>query len=218
MLFGHLDLPTIIALLTTLVISLSFHEFAHAWSAMELGDDTARLNGRLTLNPLAHLDPIGSLLLIFVGFGWAKPVPVNPYNFRNPKLGIAIVSAAGPFANFLLALVAAIPVRIGLLNLLYGMAGGQALAQGLATVLYTFVVLNLNLMLFNLIPLGPLDGAKILRGLAPRDWDRWLIPLEQYGAFILLGLVFLGSFGGFSIFGMIISPASRFLSSAILGI
>ena len=218
MLFGAFTLPTFLALLATLLFALPFHEFAHAWSAWELGDDTARLHGRLTLNPLAHLDPIGSLLLILVGFGWAKPVPVNPYNFRNPKLGIAIVSAAGPFANFLLALVAAIPVRLGLLNLLYGMAGGQALAQGLATAVYTFVVLNLNLMLFNLIPLGPLDGAKILRGLAPRDWDALLIPLEQYGSFILLGLIILGSFGGFSLLGTLISPASQFLSTAILGI
>jgi Zn-dependent protease len=218
MLFSNFSIPTIIALLATLAISLTFHEFAHAWSATELGDDTPRLNGRLSLNPLAHLDPIGSILLVVAGFGWAKPVPVNPYNFRNPKLGIALVSAAGPFANFILALVAAIPFRIGLINLLYSHAGSQGLADAVATILYTFVVLNLNLMLFNLIPIGPLDGAKILRGLAPRNWDAWLIPLEQYGAFILLGLVFLGSFGRFSILGMIISPASQFLSSAILGI
>ena len=218
MLFSNLSLPTIIALLVTLTISLPFHEFAHAWSAVELGDDTPRLNGRLTLNPLAHLDPIGSLLLIVAFFGWAKPVPVNPYNFRNPKLGLALVSAAGPFANFILALAAAIPFRIGLLEWINNMPGGSPLAHSLLTFIEIFIGLNLNLMLFNLIPIGPLDGAKILRGLAPYGWDRWLVPLEQYGVFILMALVFLGTFGKFSILGMIISPVTQFLATAILGV
>jgi len=214
MLFGAFTLPTFLALLATLLFALPFHEFAHAWSAWELGDDTARLHGRLTLNPLAHLDPIGSLLLILAGFGWAKPVPVNPYNFRNPKLGIAIVSAAGPVANFILALLAAIPFRLGLMDLVAVTSAGQLLA----TVLDGFVYFNLVLMIFNLIPLGPLDGAKILRGLAPRDWDRWLIPMEQYGAFILMALVILGTFGRFSILGLIMNPPIQFLHAAIMGL
>ncbi len=218
MLFLGLSLPALIALLATLAISLSFHEFAHAWSAVEMGDDTPRLNGRLSLNPLAHLDPIGSILLVVAGFGWAKPVPINPYNFRNPRLGTTLVSAAGPLANFVLALIAAIPVRLGAINLLYHTPWGGQWAQGLAEFLYTFVLLNLNLMLFNLIPIAPLDGSKILRGLAPREWDRWLNPLEQYGAFILMGLVFLGSFGRFSIIGMVIGPVTQFLARAILGL
>jgi Zn-dependent protease len=218
MLFQNLGLPTIVAFLVTLAISFTFHEFAHAWAAVELGDDTPRLNGRLTLNPLAHLDPVGALLLIVAGFGWAKPVPINPYNFRNVRMGTVLVSAAGPFANFLLALLAAIPFRVGVLDWVYRLPGGGGLAQGMATFIQIFIVLNLNLMLFNLIPLGPLDGAKILHGLAPVDWDRWLVPLERYGTFILLAVVFLGSFGGFSILGMIISPVNQFLTSAILGI
>ena len=218
MLFGNFDLPTIVAFLVTLAISFTFHEFAHAWVAAELGDDTPRLNGRLSLNPMAHLDPIGALLLLVAGFGWAKPVPVNPYNFRNVRLGMVLVSAAGPFANFVLALVAAIPFRVGALGWLYNLPGGSGLAQGMATFIDIFIYLNLNLMLFNLIPLGPLDGAKILRGLAPATWDRWLIPLEQYGTIILMAAIFLGSFGRISIFGLIISPINQFLSSAILGI
>jgi len=218
MLFGNFSLPVIVAFVVTLAISFTFHEFAHAWTAVELGDDTPRLNGRLSLNPLAHLDPIGALLLLVAGFGWAKPVPINPYNFRNARLGTVLVSAAGPFANFILALLAAIPYRLGALNLLYGMPGGSTLAQGTGTFIFIFITLNLNLMLFNLIPLGPLDGAKILHGLAPMNWDRWLVPLEQYGTIILMAVIFLGSFGRFSIFGLIISPVNQFLTSAILGI
>lgn len=215
MLFSNLSLPTLIATLVTLVISLPFHEFAHAWSAVQLGDDTPRLNGRLTLNPLAHLDPIGSLMLLLAGFGWAKPVPINPWNFRNHKLGLILVSAAGPFANFILALAAAIPFRIGWLDIQYLQSAPLELVKGF---LETFIVLNLVLMLFNLIPLGPLDGAKILRGLAPRDWDRWLIPMEQYGTFILMGLVVLGRFGNISILGMLISTPMQVLAKAILGL
>lgn len=218
MLLGNFSPPTIVAFLVTLAISFTFHEFAHAWTAVELGDDTPRLNGRLSLNPLAHLDPIGSLLLLFAGFGWAKPVPINPYNFRNTRLGLVLVSAAGPFANLILALVAAIPYRMGMLDVLYRLPGGNALAQGTAMFIEIFIILNLNLMLFNLIPIGPLDGAKILQGLAPANWDRWLVPLQQYGTFILMALVFLGSFGRFSILGAIISPVNQFLTSAILGL
>ncbi len=212
------SLPAIIAKVIILAFALPFHEFAHAWSAVELGDDTPRLYGRLSLNPLAHLDPLGSLMILFSWFGWAKPVPINPYNFRNHKLGLVLVSAAGPFANFLLALVAAIPFRLGLLGLLYHAQGESPLFVGISTILYDFIIINLSLMLFNLIPLGPLDGAKILRGIAPRDWDRWLIPMEQYGSFILLGLLLLGNFGNISILGSIMTPPLTFLSNAILGL
>src|SRR5688572_3299601 len=112
-----LDPRTFIARLITLVIAFTIHEFAHAWTAVELGDDTPRHAGRLTLNPIAHLDFFGSLLLIVGGFGWAKPVPFNPYNLRiGPRLGTALVAAAGPFSNLVLALLAALPFRFGLLS------------------------------------------------------------------------------------------------------
>ncbi len=217
--FGNLSLTDIIirlvALLPTLAISLPFHELAHAWTAVQLGDDTPRLSGRLSLNPLAHLDPIGTLMIVFtqiagVGMGWAKPVPINPWNFRNHKLGLFLVSAAGPFANFILALVAAIPFRLGLVSGNYQEAGALAIVQ---SILISFIETNLALMLFNLIPLGPLDGAKILRGVAPREWDSVLIQLEQYGTWVLLAIVFLGG----SVLSFVINRPLMFLLYAILG-
>src|SRR5438105_1123844 len=115
--FIGLSAPEIISRIITLLIAFTLHELSHAVTAVQLGDDTPQRMGRLTLNPLAHLDPIGSLLLIFAGFGWAKPVQINPYNLRmNPHAGMAVVAAAGPISNFLMALVAAIPFRLGLLS------------------------------------------------------------------------------------------------------
>jgi Zn-dependent protease len=208
-----LDAPTLIARLVTLVIAFTVHEFSHAWTAVELGDDTPRRMGRLTLNPLAHLDFFGSLVLVVSGFGWAKPVPVNPYNFRNgPRLGMAIVAVAGPFSNLIMALLAAIPFRLGLLRLSEIFHSGQFLPSP-ASFLSEFILINLTLLFFNLIPIAPLDGSKVLRGLAPSEWDSWLLPLEQWGPFILIGLVFLGS----SLLGMIISPPTIFLYRQLLG-
>jgi Zn-dependent protease len=203
-----LDPVTLIARLIVLVIAFTFHELAHAWSADQLGDDTARRMGRLTLNPLAHLDPLGSLLLLFAGFGWAKPVPVNPYRLRpNPQVGFALVAAAGPFSNLVMALIAAIPFRFGVFTQ----------PTFLANLFFEFIYINIILMLFNLLPIAPLDGSKILRGFAPREWDRWLAPLEQYGPFILMGVLVLGRFGNFSILDAVIGPPTRWLLSAMLG-
>jgi Zn-dependent protease len=182
-------LPTFISRAITLLIAFTIHELAHAVTAVQLGDDTPRRMGRLTLNPLAHLDPLGSLLLLFAGFGWAKPVMVNPYNLRSgPNLGMAIVAAAGPFSNFVMAALAAIPLRLGIVPDI----GGGPIIPTLARFLQEFIFLNLILMLFNLIPITPLDGSKILRGFAPREWDRPLAMLEQWGPFLLMALVFLG--------------------------
>ncbi|MEP7357349.1 MAG: site-2 protease family protein [Anaerolineales bacterium] len=208
-----LDAPTIISRILTLVIAFTIHELSHAVTADRLGDDTARRLGRISLNPLVHLDPIGSLLLIFAGFGWAKPVPVNPYNLRNgPQMGMATVAAAGPISNFIMALLAAIPFRLGLLPFF----GGGALGGIVPTpsqFLLDFIEINLVLMLFNLIPIAPLDGSKILRGFAPRSWEPILATLEQWGPFLLLALVFLG--GG--LLGVILGPPLNFLYRAILG-
>jgi len=210
-----LGLPpaTLITRIFTLIVAFTIHEVAHAWTAVQLGDDTPRRLGRLTLNPLAHLDPLGSLLLLFAGFGWAKPVPVNPYNLRNgPQLGLAIVAAAGPFSNLVLATLAAIPFRFDLL----GTAGAQRAAffPSPAEFLTDFIFLNLVLMLFNLIPITPLDGSRILRGFAPREWDSFLVPLEQWGPFLLMALVFLGR----GAFGLIIGGPANFLYRALVGV
>ena len=176
--FIGLTAPEIISRIITLLIAFTLHELSHAVTAVQLGDDTPRRMGRLTLNPLAHLDPIGSLLLIFAGFGWAKPVQINPYNLRtNPHMGMAIVAAAGPISNFIMALIAAIPFRLGLLSP-FG-AGSVGLLPTPAGFLLDFIEINLLLMLFNLIPIAPLDGSKILAGFAPREWDGLLATLEQ---------------------------------------
>jgi len=214
--FFDLDSPTIIARVLTLIIAFTVHELAHAYAADQLGDPTPRNLGRITLNPLAHLDPIGSLLLLVAGFGWAKPVPVNPYNFRNgPRLGMAIVAFAGPFSNLVMAALAAAFVRIGLVSIgageRFNSLGGILPSVGYFTL--TFVIINIYLMLFNLLPIGPLDGLKVLRGIAPRDWDNALDTLERWGMFLLLALVFLGQ-GLLSL--ILVGPAS-FIINLLLG-
>jgi len=186
--FG-LTIAGVISRIITLVIAFTIHELAHAVTALQLGDETPRRMGRVTLNPLAHLDPLGSILLIFAGFGWAKPVQVNPYNLRpGPQLGMGIVAAAGPISNFVMAALAAIPFRLGFNPDI----GGGGIFPSLGDFLLEFIYINLLLMLFNLIPLPPLDGSKILRAVAPRQWDSILNPLEQYGPLLLMALVFLG--------------------------
>ena len=212
MLLG-LSAPEVISRIITLLVAFTLHELSHAVTAVQLGDDTPRRMGRLTLNPLAHLDPIGSLLLIFAGFGWAKPVQINPYNLRtNPHVGMAIVAAAGPISNFIMALIAAIPFRLGLLSPPVSIGG--PIFPSLSGFLFDFISINLLLMLFNLIPIAPLDGSKILAGFAPREWDGVLATLEQWGPFLLLALVFLGQ----GLLGLILGPPINFLLRAIVGV
>jgi len=195
-----------------LVISLTIHELAHAYVATQLGDDTPRRQGRLTLNPLAHLDPLGSIMFILVGFGWAKPVQVNPYNLRNgPKMGMALVAVAGPFSNFVLAALVAIPFRLGVVPDIGG--GGGSLIPSLSGFLMQFIYLNLVLMLFNLIPIPPLDGSKLLRAFAPDSWDGLLNGIERLGPFLLMALVFIGQ--GFM--GMLIGGPANTIFRALVG-
>jgi Zn-dependent protease len=209
----NLSAPILISRILTLLIAFTIHELSHAVTAVQLGDDTPRRMGRLTLNPLAHLDPIGSLLLVFAGFGWAKPVQINPYNLRtSPRLGMAVVAAAGPVSNFIMALIAAIPFRLSLLSP-FGSSGGPILPS-LPGFLIEFIQINLLLMLFNLIPIAPLDGSKILAGFAPREWDGLLATLEQWGPFLLLALVFLGQ----GLLGVILGPPLNFMLRAIVGV
>jgi Zn-dependent protease len=189
------DLTTLTYLAITMVIALTVHEFAHAWTADQLGDDTPRLNGRLTLNPLAHLDPLGSLMLLLAGFGWAKPVPVNPYalNRRTPA-GMMLVAAAGPFSNLVLAILASLPFRAGLLDP-FGFASG---------LLRVFIYINLILLFFNLIPVFPLDGEKVAMYLLPPSGQDTLQRLRPYGPMILMGLILVGRFAPIDIFGILI--------------
>lgn len=179
------DLQGIIIALPVILVSLSFHEFAHAWAADRLGDPTARLSGRMTMDPLAHIDWFGFILLVLAGWGWAKPVPINPYNFRRPKQGMLYASLAGPVSNALLAFVSVI-----ILELLFRLNVTNTFA---ISVVRQMVMLNLALAAFNLIPVPPLDGSKILAGLLPDRGSSLIWRLEQWGPFILIALVATGA-------------------------
>jgi Zn-dependent protease len=206
-----LTVSQILTRVITLVIAFTVHEFSHAWVATRLGDETPRLSGRLTLNPLAHLDPLGSLLLIIAGFGWAKPVPVNPYAVRSrTPAGMMLVSAAGPFSNLLLAILAALPLRAGLVT---GFGTSSGLIPSLGGFLFEFIYINLILLFFNMIPLSPLDGEKVVSYLLPPNLQAGFERLRPYGPMILFGLFFLGSFLSFDVLGTLVSgPAQRVLS------
>ena len=187
------------------VIAAPVHELAHAFSAYRLGDTTAQREGRLTLNPLAHMEPIGTLFLAVAGFGWAKPVPVDPYYLRyGPRMGMLIVSLAGPLANLLLAILFAIPVRLGLV----GLSSGQYLGfiPYPSTFFFWAIYLNILLLFFNLLPIAPLDGFAVLSGLLPPDLAYRFEQTRQWGMFILMGLVLLGSFGRPPLLNLILDP------------
>ncbi|MCD6355915.1 MAG: site-2 protease family protein [Anaerolineaceae bacterium] len=199
----------------TLLISFTIHEYAHAWMATKLGDDTPRLYGRLTLNPLAHLDILGSLMLISVGFGWAKPVPVNTRKLKqHSSSALMLVALSGPVSNFLLAALAAIPLRFGWVVL-------TAAKINLFPTPYLFfeyfLYTNLGLMVFNLIPLPPLDGEEILEFLLPAEWQEKWNAVKPYGPYILIGLFILGPLIGFNLIGMLISPIILGLAGFLLG-
>ena len=213
------QLQSTIFFLLALVISLSIHEFSHAWSAYELGDPTARNMGRLTLNPIAHLDPVGAIMILFMAFsgwgiGWGKPVPVNPYNLRvNPRIGMGLTAAAGPFSNLVLATLFAIPLRLGL-----------PLPSFIAAFFLVMVYTNISLALFNLIPLPPLDGFSVAQGLLATVRARWaydlghaLDRLAPYGPMLLLGLLAMGWITGFSLLGMVLGPLMEALVRLLLG-
>ncbi len=216
--FGNLDIPTLIARIIVLLTAFSVHEFAHAWSADKLGDDTPRMYGRLTLNPLAHLDPMGSLLLIVAGFGWAKPVPVNPYALeRRTPAGTMLVSLAGPMSNLLMAIIAAIPFRIGLLAIGDMYLSGGAILPTLPQLLGEFIFINLILMLFNLIPVAPLDGEKILYYFLPPNLEATFDRIRPYGPMILLVLFIAGPYLGLDLLGFILGPPLRLLFNLLVG-
>ena len=209
----------VIVVAIMLLVGFPVHEFAHALAAYRLGDSTAKLFGRLTLNPVAHFDPLGGILLAvsFIGsgfgFGWAKPTPVNPSNLAGGRRGEAMVAAAGPVSNLVLAAAAALPLRfiVGTPQLSDQIPGIVVL------VLYLFVYINLVLMIFNLLPIPPLDGSKVLFAfLPPRLAWQWRPVLEQYGFILLLLLFFLPP--GNSIGGRILGPILDALFSVLVGV
>lgn len=190
----NLDVATLLARAIVLLVAFTIHELAHAVVADRLGDPTPRRMGRITLNPIAHLDPIGTLALLVAGFGWAKPVMVNPYNMRgyNPRTAMAIVAIAGPLSNLLMALLFILPFRLGLVSVEgFFINTGSSIFPSLSFLLAQFIWINLILMFFNLIPIPPLDGHKVLIGVLPPEMGYRLQPLEQYGFLLLLAVVFL---------------------------
>jgi Zn-dependent protease len=168
----------------TLIIAFTLHEFAHAFVAYKFGDDTAKKQGRLTLNPIQHLDPIGTLLIFIVGFGWARPVPVNRFFFKNPRLAGILVSVAGPLSNLFLVLIAFLFWYICIVT---GIA--EQLPLAVIDFLNVFIDLNLVLFIFNLLPLPPLDGYRIIEDLAPNRIRAKMTQYEAYGSLIFLILV-----------------------------
>ncbi|MFA4826747.1 MAG: site-2 protease family protein [Candidatus Shapirobacteria bacterium] len=181
-----------------LIVAITIHEFSHAFVADRLGDPTARSQGRLSLNPLRHLDPLGTLMLIFAHFGWGKPVPIDPYNFKNPRRDELLTALAGPASNILLAV---------LLSLLFRFLSPSLFKD----ILYVIIGTNIMLAVFNLLPIPPLDGSKIFLNLLPLEKSQeWENSLGQYGPFLLLLLVFL-PINGSNIISLIISPIINFL-------
>lgn len=205
------DPPLLVALLIAMLVGLTIHEASHAFVAYRLGDNTAKRAGRLSLNPLRHLDPIGSLAILFIGFGWAKPVPVDPWQLRpGPRIGMALVAAAGPFSNLVLATAAAALWRLGIL---------RGMPQWAGLLVQVMVWLNVSLLVFNLIPLAPLDGSSVLNGVVGGRAAAALAPLQRYGPMILMGLIFISYFAPqLDLFGRVLGPLRQGLTQLLLGV
>lgn len=207
--------------IAAILLCLVVHEVCHGLAAYKLGDPTAKMNHRLSLNPLHHLDVFGLLMMVTVGFGWAKPVPVDPRYFKKPKQGMAITSLAGPFSNFVLAYLAAIGANaLAAVMTIRGETAGVFLAFQFC---YLLVLLNIGLGVFNLIPFPPLDGSKVVAMFLPdRLYIRWM-RLERYGMIILMAILWLGWFDGFldgarTILTNVMFTYSEFAFSGVLGL
>lgn len=171
------------------LLSLTLHEFGHGLAAYAMGDKTAKSSGRLSLNPIDHLDPIGALCLFLFGFGWAKPVPVNPYNFKHKKGGMVLTSLAGPITNFIIAFIAMLVMTI-IGNVSFSSRGiGFDLASVFYNVCYYLLIMNLGLGIFNLIPIPPLDGSKVVGAVLPTDLYFNYMRYERFGFIILIILI-----------------------------
>ena len=207
----------------SLLLAVTVHEFSHALVANGLGDTTARRLGRLTLNPIRHLDPSGSIMLLVAGFGWGKPVPVNQERLSQGPLGLAMVAAAGPLSNLVVAFLLAAPIKAGLLGwsspslsrATYVMSGG--LREGMSDILSIVIFMNILLAVFNQIPLPPLDGSKLVKGLLPghlaSGYARW----ERYGPLLLVGLIVSDYFFDTGILWSVLGPVISGLTTAATG-
>ena len=195
----------LVLLIPVLLFALVFHEFSHGWVAYKLGDPTAKNQGRLTLNPIAHLDPFGSMMILFVGFGWAKPVPVDSRYLANPREDMMKIAFAGPASNLFLALIGGVLIR------LTGYAGP------LTSMLILFTQINISLAVFNMIPIPPLDGSQIFSGMMIRRNPQLVMQLQMYGPQILMGLILFGMFTGVSVIWAFMSPFVNFFMFLFAG-
>jgi Zn-dependent protease len=194
-----------VAFLIAVIVGITFHEFSHAAAATLQGDNTARSEGRLTLNPISHLDPLGSIALVLAGFGWGRPVPYNPTQLRSRRFGAALVGLAGPAANFLLAIVAVIALRI-----VYPSAVTAFDVDFSVILLDMLVTLNVVLGVFNLLPIPPLDGSRLLSIVLPPSRQNIVAFLDQYGIFLLLGILILAP--------NLLTPIFRAITQALYGL
>ncbi|HAF49165.1 MAG TPA: site-2 protease family protein [Anaerolineaceae bacterium] len=211
----NLTVPTLISRIITLMIAFTFHEFAHAAVATALGDSTPKMHGRLTLNPMAHLDPMGTITLLFAGFGWAKPVPINPYAVnRKTGAGMMLVSLAGPATNLILGTLAAIPLRFGWVPLT---ATTSPLLPSAGDFLLEFLFINLALFFFNLLPLAPLDGEKVITYFLPDHWVDVYDRIRPYSPFILLAIVFILPMFGLDLINILIRRPLMGLALFLIG-
>ena len=199
MIFSNIDSQIIVLLIPALVFSLSFHEFAHAWMAYRLGDSTAARMGRLTLNPMSHLDLIGSLALLLMGFGWAKPVPVDPRYLKNPRQDMVKVAAAGPISNIILAIIAAFVLRL--------LFDTDLLSNSVKTFFIIFMQINITLAVFNLLPVSPLDGSQILSPFLEKQFGPDIVwKMQVYGPRVLFIIIIISMVTDIHIFSFIITP------------
>ncbi len=207
---------TLILLIPVILLALTVHEVSHGLVAYRLGDPTAKNAGRLTLNPISHLDPIGTLMLFLVHFGWAKPVPVDPRYFANPKRDMLWVALAGPGANMVMAFLSGLVIRF--VNLNPQVFTGGFAGQAFVTMMVLSLQINLALAIFNLLPVPPLDGSKVLYGILPPQYEHIAVNLERYGPGVLLALVLLSMLTGISVFWAFIGPFVRFFSALFAGL
>ena len=208
--------------LAGLIIGFTVHEFSHAFTAHIQGDQTARRMGRLTFNPVKHIDLLGFLLLLVVGFGWAKPVQVDPYNLRGGRLGMSLVAFAGPFSNFVLAFALGLVFRFDLLPIVTDTRFISGIDEILGFAAFLAIFFNLILGIFNLIPLPPLDGSKVLGGLLPRALYEPYLRFEQYGWIPLIALIgvnlFLSYAFNINILGRILLPPALYVFRLATGL
>ena len=213
--FGKEQLLSFIVSIPALLLAITVHECAHGWAAYYMGDHTARYSGRLSLNPLRHLDPIGALCMLFFHFGWAKPVPINPMYFRNRRAGIIKVSLAGPVSNFILGLISCILLYV----FSYFVPMNSMLSSFVLSILLQSVYMNAGLMIFNLIPIPPLDGSKILLEFLPYRLQFKVYQYERYFSLILILLVYAGTITPvLSVFQMYVLRFYEFVSALIVNI